>query len=381
MTNRSILAVNPFNMVKKSDMVYISFVLVEFTRFFKVIPLLIANVCYVALGFFSLIYVIKNYGVKKQLTIFTFLFVYIYFGVLGVMANGNIDIQEMFWPIAFIGISILFLNEDITLKLTKRMYFLAALVIIVQIMIAGGVDEISAVSSRNTLSIMMLLFFSIYAISSYSSNVKAEILPVLTGLVVVILAIGRSGILTFALLLFFFLIFEFSGRNQRVKKISRMIFWSILIIVFIIVVYLLFQPLVTNALRNFSSRGLESVRTGLWSDYLAAVSSSVKYFYFGAQIQGTDLLNRYSSNLHNSLLMLHAKYGLFIFVSVIILTINALVYFIKKRNFLFFTLLVVILFRMQFDYTNFNAQLDIAFFYLLFFKYYDAQFSDKVIVG
>jgi hypothetical protein len=34
-------------------------------------------------------------------------------------------------------------------------------------------------------------------------------------------------------------------------------------------------------------------------------------------------------------------------------------------------LLIAVVFRMQFDYTNFNAQLDIILFYLIFYPYFE----------
>lgn len=353
------------------------FVLIEHLRFFKVVPLRFANASFVVVGFLSILYVSKKAGIKKQLKPYFFMFIYIFCGLVGVVANGNINFQEMLWPFAFIGISLLFLNFKINYRLSKLMYYLSIFILSIQILSSGNVNNLEAISSRNAISIMVLIMFSILAISSYQNDIKISIYPTILGTLVSILAIGRSGILTFLLLLISFLVFRYEGKKQSVKISVRTLLTLAFVFVFFYLAYKFFEPYIVDVIRNFEARGLESVRTRLWADYLDKVSKSFSYIIFGAPIEGTYLLNNYSSNLHNSLLMLHAKYGLIILISVIIMILKTFKYFLKTKNYLFLTLLIVILFRMQFDYTNFSAQLDVVFFYLIFFRHYQKRLITK----
>lgn len=363
-----------------ADLIFLVFAVVEFLRFFKVIAPLIANAIFVVLGLISILIVFIKKGIRNQLKVIFFIFVYIFFGILGVLTNGNIDIQEIFWPVAFIGIAMLLLNFNINHKLTKYAYYLALLAIITQIITSGSVDKINVVSSRNTISVIVLLLFSFYVISVYKNNEKISIFSVIAGSITVILAIGRSGILTFVLLIFFFMIFSFNENSQRIRNLFKTTIVLLVISVFLFSLYLAFEPYVVDTIKNFENRGLESVRINLWNDYFDKVFKSIRYILFGAPIEGTYLLNMFSSNLHNSLLMLHAKYGILIFLSIILFTIRTLFYFVRVKNYLYFTLLFVILFRMQFDYTNFSAQLDVIFFYLIFFKNYEKVSKKSTVI-
>lgn len=363
--------------IEMASFLVLLFVLIEHLRFFKILPLHISNGSFVVIGLLSILYVSKKNGIKKQLKPYLFMFLYIFFGLIGVIANGNIDFQEMLWPFAFIGISLVLLNFKMSYRLSRIIYYTSAFILSIQILISGNVNNLEAISSRNAISVMILVMFSILVISSYQNDMKIGIFPVMIGTTVAILAVGRSGILTFLLLLVSFLVFRFEGKKHSVNITIRTLLTIATIFVFFFITYKVFEPYIVDVITNFEARGLESVRTRLWTAYLEKVSKSFRYIIFGAPIEGTYLLNLFSMNLHNSMLMLHAKYGLIVLISVIIMIMKAVMYFLKRKNYLFFTLLIIILFRMQFDYTNFSAQLDVVFFYLIFFRHYEKRLITK----
>lgn len=368
---------NPSIKIDMASFLVFLFVLVEHLRFFKILPLRISNGSFVVLGIISILYVSKKAGIKKQLKPYFFMFIYMFFGLIGVIVNGNIDFQEILWPIGFIGISLVLLNFKMSYRLTQFMYYISVVILSIQILISGNVNNLEAISSRNAISVMVLIVFSILVISSYQNDMKIGIFPVMLGTTVAILAVGRSGILTFFLLLVSFLVFRFDGKKHSVKISVRTLVALASISIFFFIAYKYFEPYIVDVIRNFEARGLESVRTRLWTDYVEKVSKSFRYIVLGAPIEGTYLLNNYSSNLHNSMLMLHAKYGLIVLISVIIMVIKSIKFFLKRKNYLFFTLLIITLFRMQFDYTNFSAQLDVIFFYLVFFRHYENRLTTR----
>lgn len=347
----------------------------DLVRLFNVIPLLLGNALYVVLGSVALIYSIYKNGIKKQIPIILFIFIYNFFGAIGVITNGNINFQELLWPFAFIGLATLLLNFDISYKISKYIYISLLICLAINIMISGGVNSLSIISSRNTISIMVLIYFAIYAIACYRNKNKINIYFLIAGFIVVIMAIGRSGILTFSILTVFFLIFDFRGKCHRVRNPIKIF---VLLVGVAITAYIslnLAENYFNDMIYNFNRRGLESIRIEIWTEYLNKVFTSAKYFIFGAPIEGAAILDIFP-NLHNSWLMLHSKYGIFIFSIIIAMVTKSYIYFLKSRNLLYFTLLTVIMFRMQFDHTNFNAQLDIVFFYLILYPYMSINIHD-----
>ena len=346
-----------------------TYLFIDILRFFNAISLIIGNGLYVLVGIISISYSVFKNGFRKQIPIFIFIYFYNFFGLVGILFNGNMDIQELLWPFAFIGLATLFLNFEINYKLARSIYYFVVFLLIVKITLLGGVDNLNTASSRNSIGIMVLIYFAIYSISSYKCGKEMTIFTVLFGFVVNVMAIGRSGILTFALLVVLFLSFRFDGERYKLRNPINTFIVVFIGLIVLWVSYKLLENYFLEMILNFQNRGLESTRIFIWSDYLTKTISSVKYLLFGTPINGTYWLDMFNNNLHNSFFMLHAKYGLFPFIITLILIIRSFFYFIKTKNVLYFIVLFAIMFRMQFDYTNFNDQLDIILFYLIFLTY------------
>lgn len=352
------------------SIILIVYVVIDLIRVFNVLPPAVFNIAYVSLGFLAILYSVYIKGIKKQLSICIFLFFYTLFGLVGIIVNKNIDFQEVLWPIAFLGISLLLLNFKLNYKLAQIIYYSIMFILITTMIISGGVNNVDMTSSRNTISVIVLFYFSIYVISMYTNNVRMTFFPIIIGLITTLLAVGRSGIITFLIITFFFFLIKYdNGKYKRRRFITSLVI--IMIVAFVSGnSYSFLEIYFPDTIANFQDRGLESVREFIWSDYINKAFSSTLYLLFGAPIGGTFLLERYNDNLHNSFLMLHAKYGLFVYLSITLLVIYSFYVFIKKHNIVYPILLLAILFRMQFDYTNFNAQLDIIFFYIIFYPFY-----------
>ena len=114
---------------------------------------------------------------------------------------------------------------------------------------------------------------------------------------------------------------------------------------------------------NFSNRGIRSTRYQIWKDYASiTINNGVCNILLGAPFAyKTEILSKYSNNLHNSFLMLHAKYGVVMLFIVILLILYSLSNFYINHEFKLLTYCLAWIFRMLFDYTNFNAMLDILF--------------------
>jgi len=361
-----------------ADGIFFIYFVTDFLRLYQIIPVFIGNVAYVVIGLTSIGYTINRRGLKRQKVIVMFWCAYSTFGIIGVFTNGNIDIQEILWPFAFMGLSMLLLNFTISTAVSKFMYIFAVITFITNILVVGSINEVSLLTSRNSVSTIMLFYFCVYSISMFENKHKISIIYPLLGLFVSVLSIGRSGILTFLLLLILLLLFEFKFDKYSLGYIKKLFPLIIPIMIFIAISYCIFDDFILETFNNISTRGLESTRGLIWSEYLFKTFKSPLFIIFGTPISGTHLLDLYHENLHNSLLMVHAKYGLIQLVIILFMIVKAIVVNIKLKNYLFLTLIITVIFRMQFDYTNFNAQLDIVFFYLIFYVSFNLNLKTKM---
>lgn len=347
----------------------LTFFFIDMMRLLDILPRTIGNISYVILGFVIFLSLTVSTNKKINIIIPLFLFFYTLFGALNVLLIGNMDYIELIWPVAFIGVSLIILYFPIDHKVFSTMYILVSTTIFLIILFSDGINQVSLTSSRNTISITLLLYFSLYVISADKSNQKVNISYIVIGLIISVLSIGRSGILTFSILLILFLLFDYKNGKYIKKNFFKVFMSASIIFVFLFFIYNSFGYYFQDTITNFKNNGLESVRTLIWSDYIQLLQQNSKFIFLGAPIEGTYLLDIFNENLHNSFLMLHAKYGLLMLLCVIGLTLYSLLYYLFEKKIALILIFIAILFRMQFDYTNFNAPLDVIFYYLIFYPY------------
>jgi hypothetical protein len=353
-----------------ASILIVIYAIVYLLQYVKIIPLFTGNLLFCLLGMTSIFYCFVKKGFNNQKPFILFLWIYSLLGMVSYFINSNIDILEFFWPFAFMGLGLLLLNFKLSVNMTKYIYYFSCVLLMAIISRAGNVNVITFAASRNTISIITLLFLSIYLITCYKNEVNVTIFPVIIGTIVVIFAIGRSGIITFALLSILFLIFEFQGRKSKIRNVFKILIVLCLIILLMAIAFYIFKDYFILTINNFKVRQLDSLRTFIWSDYLSKTFTSTKYLLFGSPINGTLYLDMYSKNLHNSFFMLHAKYGLIMLLIVLFLIYKSLKYFYTTKNYLLLSIFLISIYRMNFDYTNFNGALDIIFIFFILYPYY-----------
>ena len=150
-----------------------------------------------------------------------------------------------------------------------------------------------------------------------------------------------------------------------VKKLTMII--AFIIICSVCILLLLHTGFLTHIM-NFNSRGFDSLRYNIWKDYISLIiTGNTRDFILGAPFaNATVVLTRYNSNLHNSFLMLHSKYGIIICIIVVMLQSYAIYYYYKSKNYIILILCLAWIIRMSVDYCNFNSILDILFVIYVF---------------
>ncbi len=362
-----------FETKKKDQMInllIVFFCMIPTLQFFGFVSILIGNLTLVFLGSISIAYCFSNKPFNSQAPFLVFVLFYTLFGIISLIYNGNADIQELLWPLAFMGMGLGILNYKISIKLIRFAFFAYALIMIVLITITGNPELLEGNSSRNTINQIMYLLFSLYFIACYENRKSISILYPMIVLIVCVASVGRSGILMGLLFIGFFLIIKYKNGQSIKKKLYILPIAMLVTAVLLLIVYFAFPDFVKSALDNFIWRKLESKRTIMWSEYIGKVKESFLNFLFGAPIKGTYYLDYYHEDLHNSFFMLHAKYGLGGLLTVIFLFIKSIVTYFKSRNWYYLTPIFVMLFRMSFDYTNFNSFFDIVWVFFVLTPYF-----------
>ncbi len=337
-------------------------------RLFAIIPVSFGNILYILIGSISLFYCISKKGIKNESLFLGIILLYTAFGVLSFFYNSNMDPQELLWPVGFMSIGLLIYEYDISYKNARISYYVLCLALIYEIVMVGGVDDITISGSRNTISIFVVLYYSFLLISLYKSGMELQIIDPVVGALVCILGTGRSGILTGSIMIVFYVSQRFDLKKLRMKRVFAFAIGVILVLIVLNQFYSRYNYIIDNALLNFKLRGLDSAgRNELWIEYLRKAISTPFDFILGAGISGTPMLDQFNNNLHNSFLMLHAKYGIITMILIICLMIKSLRKMIKEKEPLLITAFILMLFRMNFDYTNFNGNFDtILIFFLLY---------------
>lgn len=360
------------------QILWVTYFILDILKFKSPMPLQIANILILCLGIFAIIYCFLKNGVNYQSEYVLFLVFYMASSFFSFFYNGNADIQEILWPLGFMGIGLLLLNFPVSVSTARLLYYGYCAYMTLLIMFCGGADYLGGRSSRNTVSEMVIIYFCIYMIASYEHRKSMGMFPVIVGLLTCCMAIGRSGILITGIAVLCFVIFKFRKGISGFAGWIRILAMAFLLAILLFLIFFSFSDIIGEVILNFRRRGLKSVRTDIWLDYTRQVVSSLGNVFWGAKITGTDLLNQYSNNLHNSFFMLHAKYGLACFIGIIILIVRMVVHCIRIKNYYLLIPMMLLLMRTNFDYVNFNASGDIVMVYYLLYPFYEQRMKQRL---
>lgn len=353
-----------------ASLLFILFFAIIIFKFYNFMNLQIANMLYTILGVTSLFFTLLKTKLKNHIYYLMFIFVYITSGIVSMLYNSNADVVEMLWPMSFMSIGLLLLNFKINYKMTMFLYYLLIIII------AINYNNYHFYQYLNAISVYVLLFLSIYVIVGRINNINISIFPYIVALYTSMLTLGRhtggrGGFITFL----FLLITYFFQYTKSTKALLKFIIVSIALGLFVMLAYshinsISFAQKIQDPLINFQKRGFESVRFVIWNDYILKTQESFFNIIFGTNISGTLTLNRYSENLHNSFLMLHAKYGLFMLLLILLLLFRTIKFLIINKQPEILYLVFALFIRMNLDYTNFNSILDVILIYYLFMPSY-----------
>lgn len=352
------------------SLIVVALLLVNILTFYTYISSSLGNTLYLILGIFSIAFCCVYKGVNHQKHYIIFVFLYTVCGLLSFFYNSNAEIVELLWPLGFMGIGLLQLNFKMKPRMLMVCFFIFCFFSIFSIYIAGSSLFLSTQTSRNNISVYALVYLCLYMFSCYKNKQSVSFLPCIIYFITCVFATGRGGIVVSSIVLILFLISDMKGGKSKRRKL-----WvALMVLLGAVVIFYIFNSnlgdFISFSFNRFQERGMQTSRNGIWSDYLSVTGTSILNMLFGSRIGGTYILDGFSTNLHNSFLMLHAKYGVFGLLLVLYLMYKSMRCFVKERNMYYIIPFIAVVVRMMLDYTNFNGILDVVLINIILYRYY-----------
>lgn len=223
-----------------------------------------------------------------------------------------------------------YVNENIILAL----FFLNVIVVIYRFSTVGFRGMIYTSSSSNFVSVQLLYPLVVYYCIVERNNKRIRVFPALCAWVLSLLSRGRGGILATTILLVGIVLLAYN-KAMEIKKIIAILVGIIAIGVCALNAEKIIEK-VNNSIVSeyFRDRGMESVRTEIWKDYIKSLDSE-KEVLLGGDITNTYAGMYYSGNVHNSFLNIHIHNGLIMVSVVLLLVVCAFYRGVKWRKWVY----------------------------------------------
>jgi hypothetical protein len=280
--------------------------------------------------------------------------------------NGNKNLLGLLFSTSYFLVGIIIINTKLNHKIFTFSFFIHTAILLFFILTGKDANEIFKNISRNYISVIMLMQYSLLYLSFYMNNKKMTIIPSFLVVIVSIFSMGRSGIISGLIL--FVGNYIFSIKNFRINKLVTSKKKSLLILVLVLIAFFIFfsdginfldnVKVATNRFNNINIS--ENPRSEIIREYFIS-ASSLGNFLWGVNISKIPLFQYWNLNLHNSFLHLHAEFGILGVAFIVFGLIKKMVQFIKKREGFFLVLLISIIVRSLTDKVAFSGIYDSLF--------------------
>lgn len=283
-------------------------------------------------------------------------------GILNYLIIMEITFPNLGMYITYAILAFLLMNYRTNEKLTLLLYYM--LTGYLYIKLAQGVDAnlVFGHISRNGISAYLLFFITLYYIQCEKKKKKRNVLHVLFCLPVIFWAVGRSGILSFAVLTAG-MMFEFicKTRNFFLKLLYVLLGGTAAAIIFYC-----FYDFIYYAVQHFIHFGFTSPRLDIIKTYITDAVMQLKTIFLGFNIQDNFFYEFYNYNLHNSFLVFHKNLGLMPLAYFLFMLIISVLQYIRRKNFFFITIIITLGIRSFTDTLAFQGIYDIIWLYIVF---------------
>lgn len=337
---------------------------------------MIANAISVALGLALLLYsLIKGRQDVRATGVVLFCFAASTIMMVSMAYTGNSGPEDVLWIWAFAGPASVLLLFRVSYK-SFLLYFLVIAVVVGAAMLRG-VDPSSffSNSSRNGVSAYAVLSVGLYCLYKKSQTNRTPIVAPFVALLVCLFGEGRSGLVCGVLLCAACLLsYLISDRGMMALRAAVVVMVAAIALY---VVLTAFDDLLMVLMNRFEKEGLNSSRPKIWATYLSLVKESPLNVLAGAPMNDSAYLVRWGLNLHNSFFMLHAKFGLFGLLCVVVGLFGCCCRLLRNWDLFSIGVIIVVIVRCSLDWCAFTGTYDVLFLLLIFSTYIKQGAAEK----
>lgn len=292
----------------------------------------------------------------------------------------NYEPKYMVYTIGYIWLSMLLLKNEYSHWVTIIIFIFGSGVLLQKIHSGSFYsNELMLLTSRNYVSVLMLLLVLFYYVSCHDKGKTISIIPAIVFFIISVFAIGRGGILTSAFFLSGLAIYKLQSvvncqNNKTYKFLLKCIVILALLTIVIGIVNGLYQGYFENIFARFYNQsGMDQARLVMWSNFLSNNMGSLREFLIGSN---TGYI-RLDGNLHNSFLQSYASFGLAGFLMFLFLIIRAFIMGYKRKDFFWLLLYTTLLLRATTDRVFFQGYCEIFLYYFIFYWDFKQEFLYK----
>lgn len=291
-------------------------------------------------------------------------------GTLNILFVGNIVPLRLLLIICGLFIATLYIRKE-TSEVAPLVAFIINVLVVLFHFVKGGVTaNVYISSSNNYVSVYLLATLVMYYVICERHETVISVIPSLVTFVICFISGSRGGFLASAILFTGLMVYRyFHGKRNKWAKI---ILFIILLMVAFMAIIAIIPSVVSRysdlrVVSRFSSIGFDgSERWEIWKEYVNSIDSLQKLF-LGSQLLNLFYMKYYEYNLHNSLLFIHAYFGLPGVIAVLSILAYDLITGIKDRKWVYCLCLIVFVFRGMTDHVFGGHRLTPVFLFILLF--------------
>ena len=326
---------------------------------------------YLVLGLCFILGVLKK-KIRISNSFAALMLLLVVFGLLNYFAVGNATLAGVAFTVIYAGVCLLLMDDGVDERYILIALYADCLLMAYRIIRAGLGNPIFGEMSNNFASVLLFLPTIVYYTRAEYYGKKISIIPSLAVTMTCVLAMGRGGMISAALLSAFLLLYVARTESNWKSKYYQSLFKILLVFLalIVIVVGLSFVDRIKSlsVFERFSKFGMYGTgRAGIWEEYLTNMVRNVKNILLGVSYQDLPLMERYRGNLHNSFFNFHADYGLIVLLFLLGLIASNGVRCIRKKRWIYLSVMIIFFVRAFTDriFGGGSAATPILFFVLL----------------
>lgn len=322
-----------------------------------------------------LFYGIKNkFRVKYRISLVVLILAlssfinYIIIGAISVTVIAKMFLVHM--PIALV----LFCNKKLDSKIWGGCFLFLSFFLMYRLFNSIDGYRIFADTSRNYISIVLLLSACFYEISLRQYNSDVGVITPFIVFLCSVFAQGRGGVLASFILLLLYIFIKYYYHRGRINNIKWLVGTVFLLFFFVIIIFN-YNSILNLYFPRFTAQQSASVtnsnqgRALLYYSYFLGVQE-LKHFLFGFNMIGTSwLATLEGGNIHNSFLQIHSYLGLMGFLIFVYSFGKSIKKMITRKELLLAIFIIGFLIRIFTDYSIPGSIGDILGWYLVFMTY------------